>query len=90
MLVLRRNKYEKIEITVPPSTTPTKIMVVVVGVNDYNAKIGIEAERHVQVLREEAIVRIPHESHPSPLAVPAVTETETMVQPSQEIPAKSY
>lgn len=88
MLVLKRNKYEKIEITIPPSATPTKIMVVCCDTFHRYAKIGIGAERHIQVLREEAIARIPHESRSTSHDINQLTRQIAALAPGADNPPR--
>lgn len=53
MLVLSRNIGQRIVLTVPPSSAPTRIEVQVVGANDFRAWLGTECPRDVEINREE-------------------------------------
>lgn len=57
MLVLSRENREKIIVKVPPSTTETRIEVVVVRIRGTTGiptvRIGIEAPKNVNILRAE-------------------------------------
>lgn len=60
MLMLTRRPTEALEITVPPSTEPTTIVVTYLGRNRSNsqARIGVDAPKSTKVLREELARRI--------------------------------
>lgn len=53
MLVLSRKKNEGIIITVPPSTEPTIVEVVVVEVRGDKTRIGLTADEKVVIHRKE-------------------------------------
>jgi carbon storage regulator CsrA len=56
MLVIGRQIDERTIITVPPSATPTRIVVTVTG--GTGVKLGFDAPREVSVFREELQHRI--------------------------------
>lgn len=87
-LVLKRKYGEKIEIIVPPSTTPTTVMVVMVGTDGCYAKLGFDADRSVQIIREEAIVRTPHESRPTSHDINQLARQTATVAPSIDNPPR--
>jgi len=53
MLVLCREFNQSVIVTVPPSTVPRTIEVMVVDIRSGQVRIGIEAERDIIVNREE-------------------------------------
>jgi carbon storage regulator len=55
MLVLTRIPGEKIHVIVPPSDTPTEVIVLVADIERGKARIGIEAPRNVDIMRNELI-----------------------------------
>ena len=56
MLVLSRKNLESLQITVPyPDGTKEVIKVQVVGITGKLARLGIEADRKVTILRQELI-----------------------------------
>ncbi|MBJ7555424.1 carbon storage regulator [Marinomonas spartinae] len=56
-LILNRNPKQGITITVPPSTTETKVQVCSLGVSGRQTKLGFKASSNVKVLRDELIER---------------------------------
>lgn len=52
-LVLGRNRGKSVFITVPPSSTPTEIEVVVDDVDDNQAKLRFVAPKSTHIVREE-------------------------------------
>ena len=53
MLVLTRKEDEKVVITVPPSSTETKIEVCLNQLSPSRARLGFVAPKEVKVLRKE-------------------------------------
>lgn len=53
MLVLSRQKYEDIIITLPPSTAEQRVNISVVEIRGDKVRIGVEADRSVSVHRAE-------------------------------------
>lgn len=59
---MNRRKHERTIITIPPSELPQIVEVIVV--NDPHkgtARLGFIAERHIQIVRDDAIVAEPDE-----------------------------
>lgn len=53
MLVLTRKEDETIDMTVPPSSEPTKIQVKVVRIKGNTTRLGVDAPREVHIKRGE-------------------------------------
>jgi carbon storage regulator CsrA len=66
MLVLSRKPNETIRITVPPSTTPQVIEVVVVEMRGAKVRIGTQADRSIKVDRAEIADLITASTQSSP------------------------
>lgn len=61
MLVLSRKKSERIMVSVPPSTEPQTIEVVVTDIRGDKAKIGLKANADVVIHRQEVYDEIQKE-----------------------------
>ena len=64
MLVLSRSPLESIVITLPPSTEPSRVEVIVVAVRGDRARLGFEASREVTIHRKEVQDEIDQEPTP--------------------------
>lgn len=53
LLCLTRKKNERIILTVPPSTTPTRIVVTTISIERDKVRLGTEAPAAVVIDREE-------------------------------------
>ncbi len=53
MLVLTRQKDERIVVVVPPSDKPTTVEILVADILGSKARIGVDCPRHVSVDRKE-------------------------------------
>lgn len=89
-LTLKRKALESIEITVPPSTEPTKIFITVTRISGFTASLGFDAPRKVEVLRSEAIRRHPRESVESTVPVSATIPSQEMAQSPTETSQPSH
>lgn len=64
MLILTRRTGEETEITVPPSTTPTKIVMTILGVKGNQVRNGWSAPRNVTIHRREIQDKVDQENDP--------------------------
>ena len=53
MLVLSRNRHQRVIITVPPSPVARKIVATVVEVRGDKVRLGLAADKDVEIHREE-------------------------------------
>lgn len=53
MLVLSRDVNERVIITIPPSSKPQRVVVTAVATCGSRTRLGFDAERDVEIFREE-------------------------------------
>lgn len=69
MLVLKRKTNEKVIVTIPPSTQPQTISIMVVECRPVSTRLGIDGPRDITIHREEVQRRVEQEIKNSPVRI---------------------